>query len=295
MNLPRILEWLSDSQTAVSSLGGDPVRLGLPHTCETSVAAKTLIEMLQQLPEPPIAAGRQSRIAVVTAAKVGGGKGVWEFYGMGSGETCVVPPPSFPSERRTCQQGETEQGDVLLNPKTELDFMLAALLASNATPGVAPLVRVWGPQGGPYGQKGAYADGRLVANISAGEAIRACQNKIKREGGASEMAVKKGQGIMLDIIGTVPMNQSEVEEQLVQIAEKLKITKPTRLQTNKMTANRYIKQIKKAYPSVTIRHVLFPEEHFDLMSDYADFRSSRTLLQHGRLMGWRATTFEDVE
>ena len=303
LNLPRILQWLSDAQGAVVSPRALKT-LGLPHDCDTTAAADTFAQLLQRLPHPDDAAATaatsddrvKQRLAVITAAKVGGGSVAWQFRGVGSDETCLLQPPSQLSVYITCRREETESGSLLPSPMSELGLTLRALLASNSTPGVSEPVRVWGPQGGFHGTDGgAFVDGRLVANLSIGEAVGACQQELRRHG-HSETEVKGGRGVVLDVIGTVPFEEPEVEQQLLQITEQLGITKASKRQKqNKMPTSLLLKDVKRVYPFVTIRHVLFPEENFYLLSDYGDYRSSMALLHHGRVLGWKATTLDDLE
>ncbi|KAL8424479.1 hypothetical protein Efla_003504 [Eimeria flavescens] len=353
MNLPRILSWLTESSEAVNKMGVKPSRLPLPHACEVGALAETLGDMLQQLPSPDEApaeaaaaaggaVGRGRRVVVMTAAAVGGGMGVWEATGVGSTETCL--PRAVSSSLSTLGAQPTcplQQEDASLSPwsgayslKSEQDLLLAVLLASNATPGVYPLLRApelltlkgaglrfvsgdtrekqqqqqrqqrpAAPAEPPRKETGAFADGRLVADLSVEQAIHACMSLLTTEE-QEEGEVKKiqrGKGITLDLIGTAPFDSSEVEEQLLAIAAQLNITSKSGSSSSRsgsgsgLSPRQLLQQIKKKYPLLSIRHVLFPEEAFDLMSDYADFRSSEALLHHGRLMGWKATTYEDTD
>ncbi|KAL8447289.1 hypothetical protein Emed_004500 [Eimeria media] len=339
MDLPKILAWLSDSSQAVNAHAVEPARLPLPHLCDTSVYAETAAELLQQLPRPEETAaaaaaaaaggkkvGGSRRIAAVTAAVVGGGRAVWELQSIGRGDTCLQPRPSVSfvsSGRSVCLLEEGPPTAAASNPKSELDLTLAALVATNATPGVYPIVRVrtmGGPRrGGPRltggapssllrKEKAAFADGRLVADLSVEEAIQACMRKVAAEGGEGlkKKELKKGKGIVLDLVGTAPFDETEVDEQLTAIAAKLKITTSSSSSSKSKSSSSssskgavspkaLLKRIRKEYPLLQIRHVLFPEEPFELMSEYADFRGSEALLHHGRLMGWKALTLEDVE
>ncbi|KAL8440681.1 hypothetical protein Emag_007829 [Eimeria magna] len=348
MDLSKILSWLSDSSEAVEAHGRDPATLPLPHLCDASVFAETAAELLQQLPHPEetaaaaaaaAAAGEKieaSRIAVVTAAVVGGGQGVWELRSIGREDTCIEPRPSVSfvsSNKSVCLPEEMPfpNATAASNPKSELDLTLAALLATNATPGVYPIVRartMGGPsRGGPRLTGGAppsllrkervaFADGRLVADLSVDEAIQACIRRVAAEGDTSlkRKEILKGQGIILDIIGTAPFDESEVDEQLIAIAAKLRITPSSSSSSNSsssssskssrssrssrkgaMSPKALLKKILKHYPLLQVRHVVFPEEAFELMSEYADFRGTEALMHHGRLMGWKALTLEDID
>ncbi|KAL8272980.1 hypothetical protein Esti_003148 [Eimeria stiedai] len=329
MDLPRILAWLSDSSEAVASHGVDPATLSLSHLCDASVFAETAAELLQQLPRPEetaaaaaaaAAAGQRvspRRVAAITAAVVGGGRAVWELHSLGSGDTCLQSRPSLSflsSGSSVCLLEEGPPSAAASNPKSELDLTLAALLATNATPGVYPIVRVrtmGGPQrGGPRltggapssllrRERAAFADGRLVADLSVEEAVQACMRKVAAEGGASlsSKQLQKGKGIVLDLIGTAPFDESEVDGQLAAIAAKLKITTSSSSSSGRgaVSPKALLKRLEKQYPLLRVRHVLFPEEPVELMSEYADFRGSAALLHHGRLMGWKATTLEDID
>ncbi|OEH74683.1 patatin-like phospholipase domain-containing protein [Cyclospora cayetanensis] len=297
LNLPRIVEWLADAEASLSSKGADPANLPTPHDCDLQAAADTILEIFNEMPEPADSTadvGNKGRVAVVTAARIGGGTAAWEFTDIGSEQSCVAAPDPPLSVYTSCQRENLAAAGaptVSSTPKTERGLTLRALLATNATPGIATPVRLW-PQGA---HREAYMDGRVMANLSVGEAVRACQKKLRREALAEE-DVRKGRGVFIDIVGTVPLSQPEVESQLQDIAEKLRLTKSSKRHSlNKLPASRLIKQIKKSFPLATVRHVLFPEKHFELMSDYGDFRGSHALLQHGRIMGWRATTLDDVE
>ncbi|CDJ38429.1 patatin-like phospholipase domain-containing protein, putative [Eimeria tenella] len=127
--------------------------------------------------------------------------------------------------------------------------------------GRAPQGERGAPQGGPQGgaPRSAYMDGRLVWGANVAAAGKACVSLLLQQGAAAAAAAK-GEGIVFDLVGTVPFEQPEVEPQLLSIVSDLQLLQPQQQQQQQ-------------------------QQGVD----------SHGLLHHGRLLGWAAKGLEDLD
>nr|CEL67456.1 TPA: phospholipase, patatin family protein [Neospora caninum Liverpool] len=285
MDIRATMKWIQKSQKYATNVA-KMLKVPLPHSCDTARLAATLRSQISQLAKKEVSGDAsdadEPRVAVLTASKLGGGRHSW-----------TLRPSHLETDQ--CKTGdagsvctETQESPEDAAAAESRTPLMLALEGTTAIPGTFPPI----PFKNATGKLEGLIDGAVNTFLNVLPGLSACQDRVRRspKNPFSDEEIAGGKGVSVDFILSVEADKPNTEGTMTD-----EDSEADDLFDNTGVPLENIALLKEKFPALTIRHVLAPEESYELAHDLMDLRSIRALLELGRVAGWGAQLFEPVK
>ncbi|KFG63823.1 phospholipase, patatin family protein [Toxoplasma gondii RUB] len=283
MDIRATMQWIQKSQKYASNVA-KLLKVPLPHPCDTAPLAATLKNYLSKLAEKsePAPDDKEPRVAVLTAAKLGGGRHTWTLL-----PSQLETKQCKSEDGSPCSEGSPSQSAADVDTRAPV---LVAMAATAAIPGTFPPVALPNAKGKLEGM----IDGAVNSFLNVLPGVSACQERVKRskKNPFSDEEVAQGKGIVLDFVLSVEADKPNTEGTMADEEEE---EEDNDLFDNTGVPLENLALLKEKFPALTIRHVIAPDDTYELAHDLMDLRSTQALLELGRIAGWGAQVYAPMD